>query len=338
MNDLKQQRIQRKMLPPVSFEQAALLEIPELANRGEITNKEMDMIYLNHNCPWPKHITHAQNRIRPGVYKFSLDAEAFNDVAFTPAEPIIPETEEEMEIRIKERYKTMRVLLGSVAVNTINGVIIAGAPGLGKSFETNKILDENGVQFVFHRGYLKATHLFRLLWENRFAGQVIVLDDCDIWGDLTALNILKAALELKPTRPISWGSEKEFVDTDGESIPRTFDYEGSIVFLTNEKLGSLSSTKAGPHLAALDSRSMVLDLKIITPREIMCKVKMTVREEGMLRHGGIDHEAEEAILAFMEENANKMKEISLRTAEKIAVLYRMNPSDWGPLARTICLK
>jgi len=328
----------RKQLPRTTFEQAAVVMFPELVDATIIARKQVQEVYNNNNCPWPQHIVNGNNKVGTGVYKFSLDAEAFNDVNYTPAEPIIPETDEEMEARIKERYDTMRVLLGSVAVNTINGVIIAGAPGLGKSFETNKILDENGVQFVFHRGYLKATHLFRLLWENRFAGQVIVLDDCDIWGDLTALNILKAALELKATRPISWGSEKEFVDTDGESIPRTFDYEGSIVFLTNEKLGSLSSTKAGPHLAALDSRSMVLDLKIITPREIMCKVKMTVREEGMLRHGGIDHEAEEGILAFMEENANKMKEISLRTAEKIAVLYRMNPSNWEPLARTICLK
>jgi hypothetical protein len=236
----------------------------------------------------------------------------------------------------------MRELIKAVSSNTVNSLVIAGGAGLGKSYTVNQTLNEvnsGEYGYVFHRGYLKATHLFRLLYENRFPGQVVVLDDCDLWHDETALNILKAALELKPVRRIGWGSEKVFLDEDGEEIPRYFDFEGSVIFLTNLSVRDLisSGSKQAAHLAAIESRSLVLDLKIKTKEEYMIKIKQTL-EEGMLRNIGVSVSQEQEIVAFMEDNLDRLVELSLRMVEKIAALYKASPGNWQKLCRTVCLK
>ena len=320
----------------MNFESAALEIYPEIVNT--ITRKQAQEVCQMTGAKWPNHIINMSNSVSRGVFKFS--AEFDEEVA---REPIKVETDKELDARILETYVTLDKLVAAVADNKVNSLIVAGAPGLGKSYEVNRILIQinNGdYGYVFHRGYIKATHLFRLLWENRSSGQTIVLDDVDsIFADETALNILKAALELKETRMVSWGSEKQFTDQDGEEIPRYFDYQGNVIFLTNLNFSELAAgnNKNSAHLSALQSRSLVLELKIKTKREIMAKVKLTVRD-GMLRSKGLTEPEENELLAFMNEHLEKMKEISLRSMEKLAALFLMDKTDWKPMARTVMLK
>lgn len=315
-----------------AFVTKALEVYPDLTN--QISSDQVQAI-ANMGFPYPQWFTVPENRIARGVYHFPKP----NQETTIKHE----ETDEEISNRIADTYESMETLVASVAANTVNSLIIAGAPGLGKSFTVNKVLNEvNSGEFgyVFHRGYLRATHLFRMLWENRFAGQTIVLDDTDaIFGDETALNILKAALELKTTRRIGWGSEKEFVDEEGETIPRYFDYEGSVIFLTNLPIRDLiaSGSKNAPHLSALESRSLVLDLKIKTRREYMVKIKQTIKS-GMLIDKGFSKSEEIEIVAFVETHMEQLTELSLRMVEKIAALYRANPANWVKLVKTVCFK
>jgi Cdc6-like AAA superfamily ATPase len=321
----------------LTFEIAAKQTFPELTST--ITRKQAQEVCQVTGAKWPNHIINMSNSVGRGVFKFSADLEIVGAVVA----PVVVESDSELDKRIRETYVTLDKLVGAVAENKVNSLIVAGAPGLGKSYEVNRILVEinsGDYGYVFHRGYIKATHLFRLLWENRAAGQTVVLDDVDsIFADETALNILKAALELKDTRMVSWGSEKQFTDQDGEEIPRYFDYQGNVIFLTNLNFSELAAgnNKNSAHLSALESRSLVLDLKIKTKREVMAKIKLTVRD-GMLRSKGLTESEEQELLTFMEEHLDKMKEISLRSMEKLAALFLMDKSDWKPMARTVMLK
>ena len=99
----------------------------------------------------------------------------------------------------------------------------------------------------------------------------------------------------------------------------------------------LFRSKNAPHLSALESRSLVLDLKIKTKREFMAKIRMTVAD-GMLRDKGLYDDEAAKILQFMEDNIDRLKELSLRMAEKLAALYLMDSKDWEMMARTVCLK
>lgn len=321
----------------MNFIEQAIKMYPDLASSGVITRKQAQTVCQQTGVRWPANIIHMDNNVSRGVFKFEANLPI-------DSAPVYEESDAELNQRIEETYKTLDTLVEAVASNKVNSLICSGAPGLGKSYEVNKILNEvnNGSEYnyIFHRGYLKATHLFRLLWENKNQGQTIVIDDSDaIFGDETALNILKAALELKPSRTVGWGSEKEFLDEDGEVIPRYFQYQGNVIFLTNLNFSEMASgnSKYAPHLSALESRSLVLDLKIKTKREFIAKITQTVNK-GMLRDKGISAEEDKILLNFIVENSDKMKELSLRAVEKLAVLYTMNRNDWLPLARTVMLK
>lgn len=326
----------------MNFETAALQVFPELESSDTISRKQIKIIQEKTGASWPSHIANTPNTISRGLYKFSprFSIESGTEI---PVTSVIEETDTELYARLRDTYKTLDKLVEAVSNNTVNSLIVAGAPGLGKSYEVNKVLNEinsGEYGYIFHRGYLRATHLFRLLWENRFQGQTVVIDDCDaIFSDETALNILKAALELKETRMIGWGSEKEFVDADGDTIPRYFDFQGNVIFLTNLNFSEMAggNSKNAPHLSALESRSLVLDIKVKTKREFMAKIKLTV-QDGMLRSKGLRPDEEDIIVSFMEENVDRLKECSLRMCEKIAALYLLDKSDWKTLARTVCLK
>ena len=321
----------------MNFETAALEMFPELATAGTITRAQAMAIKDAYNLKFPHKYINPENSVSRGVFKFTAEMSVDSQI------PVVIETDEELETRIRETYNSLYKLVGAVANNNVNSLIVAGAPGLGKSHDTNAaLLNINGGEYgyVFHRGYIRATHLFRLLWENRLPGQTIVLDDVDaIFNDETALNILKAALELKDSRTIGWGSEKEFIDQDGDVIPRYFQYQGNIIFLTNLNFSEMAAgnSKNSPHLSALESRSLVLDLKIKTKREIMCKIKLTV-QDGMLREKGLSDTESNLIIEFMQTYIDKMKEVSLRSVEKLAALYLMDKSDWQSIARTVMLR
>lgn len=299
-----------------------------------ITSNQIDKVIEHSKLKYPQWLIVPENRIDRALYKFPRP---------TTATPKPVETDEQISVRIADRYESMETLIEAVSANAVNSLIVAGAPGLGKSYTVNKVLSKINAGeygYVFHRGYIRATHLFRLLWENRNPGQTIVIDDCDsIFSDETALNLLKAALEMKPTRRIGWGSEKEFTDEDGEVIPRYFDFEGSVIFLTNLAFHDMieAGTKYAPHLSALESRSLVLDLGIKTKKEYLIKIRQTV-ESGMLRDKGISKTEEEEIMNFVEANVDNLRELSLRMVEKIAALYLLNEDNWEKLARTVCCK
>ena len=315
---------------------AALEVFPDLSDT--ITREQMNRITAikGIDAQW---LRLPENRAARGSYKFPKPTETTTTQAVHHEE-----TDEEISNRIKDTYESMETLVAAVSSNVVNSLIISGAPGLGKSHTVNKVLNEvnNGSEYnyVFHKGYLRASHLFRLLWENRFKGMTIVIDDSDaIFTDENALNILKSALELKESRRIGWGSEKVFEDQDGEEIPRYFDYEGSIIFLTNKDIrGEIASnSKNAPHLSALESRSLLLDLKIKTRKEYMVKIRQTV-SSGMLEQKGFNQFEVDEIMDFIEQHMEELTELSLRMVEKIAALFRSNHNNWEKLVKAVCFK
>lgn len=291
---------------------------------------------------FPQWLTIPGNSLSRGVYKFPRPSGESTHIT-TPV-TLVPElSDDDILDKIRDIDSTFSELVRSMAHQNLNSLVISGAPGLGKSHDVNQILsDQNGGEWnhTFWRGYIKATGLFRLLYENRQPGQVLVLDDTDaIFSDEVALNILKAALELKKSRTIGWGSEKEFTDQDGEVIPRYFEYQGSIIFLTNLSIRKLieSNSKFATHLAAIESRSLVFDIRIETPREFLMKIKLKL-ESGLLSDHGLSDQAQNEIFNYMEQNQNRLTELSLRMVEKLGLLYKSNPTGWRKMANHICLK
>ena len=321
----------------MNFETAAVNMFPAIQESGTITRKQAQEVCQVTGAKWPNHIINMSNSVARGVFKFSANLETD---AVVPAKPV--ESDSELDARIRTTYANMELLTKSVGDGVTTSMIISGAAGVGKSYTVKKVLEANDQTTVhFIRGYVKATGIYKLLWENRQSHQTLVFDDCDsVFEDAVGLNLLKAALELSKSRRICWMSEKEFVDEDGGQIPNWFDYEGQIIFLTNIDFHELinKGSKMAPHLSALESRSIYLDLQVRSNREKMMRITQVVSESSILEDRGIYEDDEKQLMGYLYSHVDTLRECSLRTVEKLAALYLASPTKWKQLADSVLLR
>lgn len=149
--------------------------------------------------------------------------------------------DDELLALIVNRFDGLTEMMQAMVKGTNRAMITSGAPGIGKTYTINRLLEhaENKGQIEFKKvsGYMTATMLYQLLWENRKSNQIIMIDDCDaIFYSDDAANLLKAALDTGDTRVVSYkvsgmGDDEE-EGADGE-IPSEFIYEGRMIFVTN---------------------------------------------------------------------------------------------------------
>lgn len=269
-----------------------------------------------------------------------------SQVSEAPAE-VVTETDEQAMDRIKDRFAILDEMSKACINGDIRSMIVTGPPGVGKSFgvttqmQKASLFDQvvgRKLRFEIVKGTMSAIGLFALLYKYSDSKNVLVFDDCDIWEDQDAVNILKGALDSGKTRRISYNKDSRLLREEG--VPNTFDFHGSIIFITNKTFDNKRATKIQPHLDALQSRSHFLDLTINTERDKMLRIKQVHRDAdpGLFVDYGFDKVQEDMVLDFMWDNHTKLREISLRMTLKIADLVKISPNNWQNLARATCMK
>lgn len=259
-------------------------------------------------------------------------------------EPQIQETDAEVAARIADRFDILADLTKATITGEARAVIVSGPAGLGKSYtveETVKDWDPNKQNHAIVKGFVKATGLYKLLYQYRHKGQVIVFDDADsIFYDDNSLNLLKASCDTNEERVISYLSEGILIDEESaERIPRSFEFEGSIVFISNVDFDAMIAKghKLAPHMEAMVSRAHYIDLAMKTKRDYLIRIKQVIGQ-GLLRSKGYTAEMEKDVVKFIDDNSDKLRELSLRIALKIAALRKSNPAKWQKTARVTCCK
>ena len=163
-----------------------------------------------------------------------------------------------------------------------------------------------------------------------------MFDDCDsVLLDDLALNILKAALDSGKKRTLMWSADSAKLRAEG--IPNQFDFRGSACFITNINFEHIKSKKLQDHLEALMSRCHYLDLTLDTMRDKFLRIKQIADKGDLFQGYGFSKEEENEILAFIYENKNRLREMSLRTALKVGDLKKIS-EKWQSLAVSTCMK
>lgn len=260
---------------------------------------------------------------------------------------IAAETEEEAMERIKETFTMLDKIVDSCAkVDGIRGLVVVGPPGIGKSVGVEKQLDSANMfrtlqghdpKYEIVSGGASSIGLYQKLYFNRAADNVIVFDDADgILFEEESLNLLKAALNSGDRRRICWNKESRVLQ--GEGIPEQFEFEGSIIFLTNIDFerSIAKGSRISRHLEAIMSRCHYLDLEIGSDRDKMLRIKQIVRD-GMLTPYNFTAKQEQDILDFVAMNAGYMRELSLRAVKKIADFVKSDPYNWTEMAESTIL-
>ena len=272
------------------------------------------------------------------------DAVQDNTVHFE--KPTVVETDDEAMDRIRERFDILHEMTKATVSGDIRAMIVSGPPGVGKSYGVETEIEKaclfdklagKRLRAEVVKGSATPIGLYQTLYKYSDANSVVVFDDCDsILLDDVALNLLKGALDSGKKRKISWLSESSALRREG--IPDSFEFKGSVIFITNLKFDKMKSQKLRDHLDALQSRCHYLDLTLDTMRDKLLRIKQ-IASDGVLF---ADYDFEPAtcddIIDFMHTNKDRLREVSLRMALKIADLRQMSMTNWKRLAETTCMK
>lgn len=256
------------------------------------------------------------------------------------------QTDEERMAEIAERFEILTEMTKAATNGDIRAMIVSGPPGVGKSFGVEKeiekatLLDQiagRRLRAEVVKGSATPIGLYQTLYKYSDENCVVVFDDCDsILLDDVSLNLLKGALDSGKKRKISWLSESSTLRREG--IPDSFEFKGSVIFITNLKFDKMKSQKLRDHLDALQSRCHYLDLTLDTMRDKVLRIKQIARSGELFEDMDIGEIGQDEIITFMDANKNKLREMSLRMAIKIAQLYKSFPTRWQSLAQTTCMK
>ena len=255
------------------------------------------------------------------------------------------ETDDEIIERLRERFSILEDMTYAACDGVVRGMVVTGPPGVGKSFGVEAVLKDAGImkklsndslrRFGVEKGAATPIGLYQLLYDYSAAGSVLVLDDCDsVLYDELSLNLLKAALDSGKKRTLSWRSESRALANNG--VPDTFDFKGSIIFITNVKF-ERTRGKLKDHLDAIMSRCHYLDLTLDTMRDKFLRCKQIVAD-GMLDEYKFSDEDKTDLMDYIYTNKNKLREMSLRMVLKIADLKKMNAKKWKSYAESTCMK
>ena len=256
------------------------------------------------------------------------------------------ETDEDAMNRIASRFSVLDEMSKACIAGDIRAMIVTGPAGIGKSHGVTLQMEKASMfdkisgkrpRFEIVKGAISGIGLFATLYKYSDSKNVLVFDDCDVWEDQDALNVLKGALDSGKTRRISWNKDSRLLREDG--IPNTFNFNGSVIFITNLNFADRRSNKIKAHLDALQSRCHYLDLTIDTERDKMLRIKQVHRDAdgGLFTDYEFTPEQGALILDFMWDNQTKLRETSLRMALKIADLVKISP-NWKALATATCMK
>ena len=241
-----------------------------------------------------------------------------------------------------DTYNTVTKMTEMFTLNpdkAMRGLLVSGAAGLGKTHAVQK-----GLKKVIHNvDYVKgssitAPALFVKLYQNREAGQILVLDDVDIVhkgkGEMnTILDLLKGATEpTKGNRTLEWARAQRnalMVDND---VPQAFNFNGAVIWITNDTLTNIADRAKG-HWNAISSRFMQVPAWLNDQEKLMYTLYL-VEEVDMLgkdchaKKGGYTPEIIKTVTEYIRNNYKYMDDVTPRVAVAIADIIDNFPNDW----------
>ena len=259
--------------------------------------------------------------------------------------PVAAKTDEEIAHDQRETFEILGEMTKAVASNTVKGLVVSGPAGIGKSHTVETTLHDTldmlgkltgqGQMYEVISGGISAAVLYEKLWEYRDESQVLVFDDCDgVLYDEDSLNVLKAALDSKKTRRISWNTRS--LHLERKDIPNSFEYKGGVIFITNVKFDQIKSARIGNHLEAIVSRCHYMDIGIDTAREKLLHIRNVVERSNMLGSYGFDDNTKAEVMHYINDHSKQLRELSLRMVLKIADLRKAMPSNWKRFVEKNC--
>lgn len=251
------------------------------------------------------------------------------------------------EMKATQIAKNFSAMMSALEVmldttSNVNSMIICGKGGVGKTYNVEKRLqkaDDNfEIDFKSISGKITTLGLYEALYNSRHAASVLLLDDVDIFSDETNIDLLKAVLDTSEKRVVSYASSAKYLDE--KNIPKQFEFRGKVVFITNKNLSQIAKGKSSlaPHVDALITRSIFIDLQLFTNEEVMIHIENIMKKTNILENQYVSKEGSAQILNWMLKNEENLRSPSLRMPVLIAGLYNKFPYEWESMCESMFLE
>jgi hypothetical protein len=220
--------------------------------------------------------------------------------------------------------------------SAINGLLVSGDAGTGKTYTVKKALVDlgvaNNVEYI-KGGKITAASLYVKLWLNRAKHRIIVLDDVDIIHHSEKNKIIPmilGACDLGHNREVSWETAKANALMEEVGAPMNFKFHGTLIWITNDTIDDIEKA-CKQWKNALLSRFNVARCYFTDEQKYMYTIHLC-ENVGMLNGNCVDHKQfdgtpgypqeiiDKAIL-YMYTNYRNLVEITPRIALRIADTY-----------------
>jgi len=232
---------------------------------------------------------------------------------------------------LEARYSSTETYIEKLSKGKLRSLIVNGPPGVGKTHSVEEYLQKYACgNYSIITGQMTPLSLYGHLYKNKTAGRVLVLDDIDsVFNKLEGVNILKAAMDTKLVRNISWESSTHLLGARGAL--RTFSFYGGVILISNVGFDT-TDKKIGGRLDALKDRSFSITISDRTNESLFKQVCFMVMKRDLLKDFNFSDFQKKELLEYMEENLASMYTVSLRVALKLAMLIQDDPLEWKSLA------
>lgn len=251
-------------------------------------------------------------------------------------------SDDEILENLTERFEVLARQTQSAINGNMRAMVVAGAPGVGKSYTVERILSTAEVPHKIIDGKLTAISLYMQAYKYRHAGNVLVLDDADsIFNDDDGINILKALCDTREERRVCYLSNAKELKEGDEEIPQEFVFNGAMIFISNLDFQTFideGKTKYALHFEALMSRALYLELRLQSRAEIGVWVNHIAEKGRIFDREMVPKEHHAPILAFIQKHRDDMRELSVRTLLKLSGMVKDNPETWEADARVLLLR
>jgi len=249
--------------------------------------------------------------------------------------PRLQENEKTLEDKVKMTeaiLEDIQDLSAAVGEGKFKSLFISGRAGTGKTYNVEQGLLRAGlrpdIDFFYVSGTISTFEMYKKLYQ--YSDKVLVFDDADsVFNDQESRNILKAALDSKKVRIISYLKKiKQLYDVvEYEKnpdmnieglIPNRFEFTGSVIFVSN-----LPKEKADPD-GAIRTRSILID---VNPDD-MTLLEMIKKMLPYLEPKNLSMQQKLEIFEFVKTSKN----VSMRTFLKAASFYEAGLKNWKRMA------
>ena len=232
---------------------------------------------------------------------------------------------------IEQKYTSLEKYIEQMAAGKVRSLIVNGPPGVGKTYSASAYIQKYSKQK--HKsvtGHMSLLSLYGELYRHKGNGQILILDDVDsVMNNIQGLNILKAAMDTRKQREISWESTSSLLEK--MNVPNSFKFDGGVILITNTGFGN-SAKKNIAHLNALKDRSFCLNLGDKDQETVFKYICYVTIEKDILKDYGLTEVQKSSILDFIEEYMHLMHHLSLRSLVKCAELLSIDPDNWKEMA------